>query len=62
MKNRCLPTCLIVRNVCLVLTLIAGSVVVAAELEASANQQKQKAEALQRLFVYQVMMNVDQQP
>ena len=60
MKNRCLPTCLIVRNVCLVLTLIAGSVIVAAELEASANQQKQIAEALQRLFVYQVMLNVGQ--
>lgn len=60
MKNRCLPTCLIVRNVCLMLTLIAGSVVVAAELEASANQQKQTAEALQRLFVYQVMLNVNQ--
>jgi hypothetical protein len=45
-----------------VLTLIAGSVIVAAELEASANQHKQKAEALQRLFVYQVMLNVDQQP
>jgi len=62
MKNRCLPTCLIVRNVCLVMTLIAGSVIVAAELEDSANRQKQKAEALQRLFVYQVMLNVDQQP
>jgi hypothetical protein len=62
MKKRCLPTCLIVRNVCLTLLLIGSTVVVAADIHASANQQQEKTEALRRLFVMQVMVNAEEQP
>ncbi len=61
MKNRCLPPCIIVRNACLALTLIAGSLMVAANLSASANNQQLQNEALRRMFVYQVLLNVEQQ-
>lgn len=61
MKQRCLPACLIVRNVCLILALVAGSVVVAAEMHASANQQQQQTKALRQLFVYQILLGVEQE-
>ncbi|MGB3311563.1 MAG: hypothetical protein WA939_05140 [Nodosilinea sp.] len=61
MKKRCLPTCLILRNVCLALALVAGSVIVGAEIHASANHQEYKAEALRKLFVYQILVGVEQQ-
>ena len=59
MKKRCLPCYLIIRNVCLVLLTIASTVVVAAELHASANSQQTATVALRRLFAYQVMLNAD---
>jgi hypothetical protein len=42
MRNRCLPVCLVVRNICLVLALVASSVVLAADIHASANEQQQR--------------------
>jgi hypothetical protein len=60
MKKQCLPTCLIIRNICLALLLIASSVVLTAEIHASANQQQEKTEALRRMFVYQLMVNAEQ--
>ena len=61
MKNRHLPAPIIVRNVCLVLALVAGSVVVSAEMHAAANQQQQQTRALRQLFVYQMLLGVEQQ-
>lgn len=61
MKNRCLPTYLIVTNVFIAMSFMAGSVLLAANLEASANNQQQKTEALRQLFVYQILAGVEQQ-
>jgi predicted lysophospholipase L1 biosynthesis ABC-type transport system permease subunit len=60
MKNRCLPPCTILRNVGMTLALVAGMVILGAELHAASNQQQQQAEALRRLFVLQVVLNTDQ--
>ncbi|MBW4481434.1 MAG: hypothetical protein KME14_02715 [Tildeniella torsiva UHER 1998/13D] len=60
MKNRCLPTCLILRNVCAILTLVAGSVLIAADIHASANQQQQQTASLRQLFVYQILLSAEQ--
>ncbi len=60
MKNRCLPTCLILRNLCVILTLVAGGVLIAADIHASANQQQQQATALKQLFVYQILLGAEQ--
>lgn len=60
MENRCLPTCLILRNLCVILTLVAGSVLLAADIHASANQQTQKTAALTQLFVYQILLSAEQ--
>ncbi|MGF1568898.1 MAG: hypothetical protein ACFCVD_12650 [Nodosilinea sp.] len=59
MKKRCLPCHLIVRNVCLILVLLVSSLVVSAKIHADANLADQKAAALRRLFVYQVMTNME---
>jgi hypothetical protein len=61
MKKRCLPCHLIIGNVCLVLAAIASTVVLAAELQASANSQQPTTLALRRLFAYQVMLNADEE-
>ena len=61
MKNRCLPTCLIVRNICLILALVGSSVVLSAEIHAAANQQQQQTRALRQLFVYQILLGTEQQ-
>jgi hypothetical protein len=61
MRNRCLPVCLVVRNICLVLALVASSVVLAADIHASANEQQQRTAGLRRLFVYQILLGVEQQ-
>jgi hypothetical protein len=61
MKKRRLPVPLIVRNVCLVLALVAGSVLVSAELHATANQQQEQTRVLRQLFVYQILLGVEQQ-
>lgn len=61
MKNRCLPCYLIVRNVLLILFFSATSVVLAAEIHASADQQDLKTVALRRLFAYQIIMKLDQE-
>ncbi|NJL46733.1 MAG: hypothetical protein HC929_03550 [Leptolyngbyaceae cyanobacterium SM2_5_2] len=61
MKKRCLPCHLIISNVCLVLLAIASSVVLVAELHASANSQPPATVALRRLFAYQVMLNADEE-
>lgn len=60
MKNRCLPTCLILRNVGIILTLVASSVLLAADIHASANQQPQKIAALKQIFVYQILLSAEQ--
>lgn len=60
MKKRCLPTCLILRNVGVVLTLVAGSVLLAADIHASANQQQQQTASLRQLFVYQILLSAEQ--
>lgn len=60
MKNRCLPTCLILRNVGIILTLVASSVLLAADIHASANQQPQKTAALKQIFVYQILLSAEQ--
>ncbi|MBE9140245.1 hypothetical protein IQ254_24100 [Nodosilinea sp. LEGE 07088] len=62
MRNRCLPARLVVRNICLVLALVASSVVLSAEIHASANEQQQQTAELRRLFVYQILLGVEQQP
>ncbi|WP_017300129.1 hypothetical protein [Nodosilinea nodulosa] len=61
MRNRCLPTRLILRNVGLALALVAGGVMLSAEIHASANQQQQKTESLRRMFVYQILVGAEQQ-
>ncbi|HSM83224.1 MAG TPA: hypothetical protein VLS96_16165 [Nodosilinea sp.] len=61
MKQRYLPTCLIVRNVCLTLALVASGVMIAADIHASANQQQQQTAALRRLFVFQFLLGAEQQ-
>ncbi len=61
MKNRRLPVPIIVRNICLVLALVAGSVIVSAEIHATANRQQQQTKALRQLFVYQILQGVEQQ-
>ncbi|PZO33991.1 MAG: hypothetical protein DCF17_21150 [Shackletoniella antarctica] len=61
MKNRCLPACLIVRNICLILALVGGSVMLSAEIHAAANQQQQQTRALRQLFVYQILLGAEQQ-
>lgn len=60
MKNRCLPTCLILRNVGVILTLVAGGVLIAADIHASANQQPQQMTAVKQLFVYQILLSAEQ--
>jgi hypothetical protein len=60
MKQRCLPTCLIIRNVCLLLLVIASGLVLSVELQASANQQQQRTEPLRRVFVYQILLETQQ--
>ena len=60
MKKRCLPACLILRNVALVLALAAGSVMLGADIHAAANHQQQN-QALRRLFVYQILVGFEQQ-
>jgi hypothetical protein len=60
MKNRCLPTCLILRNLCVILTLVAGSVLLAADIHAGANQQPQKMTSLKQMFVYQILLSAEQ--
>ncbi|NJL45934.1 MAG: hypothetical protein HC922_09955 [Leptolyngbyaceae cyanobacterium SM2_3_12] len=52
---------MIVRNVLLILLLSASSVVLAAEIHASAAQQDVKTVALRRLFAYQMIMKLDQE-
>lgn len=61
MKNRCLPTCLIVRNICLILALVGSSVVLSAEIHAAANKQQQQTRVLRQLFVYQILLGTEQQ-
>lgn len=61
MKKRCLPAYLIIRNICLILILVASSVVVGAEIHASANHQEPQTQALRKLFVYQILVGVEQQ-
>ncbi|HEY9763124.1 MAG TPA: hypothetical protein V6D07_11410 [Trichocoleus sp.] len=56
MRNRYLPFHLIVRNVCFVLTVWAGLLLVLVDTHAAANNQVQQAEPLQRLFLYQIAM------
>ena len=61
MKNRCLPACLVLRNLCVIFTLVAGGVLIAADIHASANQQpQQSATALKQLFVYQILLSAAQ--
>jgi hypothetical protein len=60
MKKRCLPTCLILRNLCLILTLVSGGVLIAADIHASANQQTQQTSPLKQLFVYQILLSAEQ--
>ncbi|MBD1872041.1 hypothetical protein H6F75_00965 [Nodosilinea sp. FACHB-131] len=60
MKKRCLPTCLILRNLCVILTLVGGGVLIAADIHASANQQPQQTTALKQLFVYQILLSAEQ--
>lgn len=62
MKNRCLPTYLIVRNLCLVLALVASSLWLTAEIHASANQKQQHTAALRKFLAYQVLLGMEQQP
>jgi hypothetical protein len=61
MKNRCLPACIILRNIALVLALVTGSVMLGAEIHAAANHQQQQSQALRRLFVYQILVGFEQQ-
>ncbi|MGG6238546.1 hypothetical protein ACQ4N7_07875 [Nodosilinea sp. AN01ver1] len=61
MKNRCLPVCMILRNIGLILALVAGSVMVGAEIHASANHNQQQNHALRKLFVYQILVGFEQQ-
>lgn len=59
MRNRCLPCHLIARNVCVLLASVAGVLLVFSEIHSSANDQSQQAEALQRLFVFQVVTQME---
>lgn len=61
MRKRCLPTRLIFRNICLMLALVASSVVIGSDIHASANAQGQRTEALRKLFVYQILLAAEQQ-
>jgi len=61
MKKRCLPDHLIIRNICLTLALVAGSVVLTAELHAASNHQQQQTVALRRLFIFQILLGSEQQ-
>ncbi|MBE9111006.1 hypothetical protein IQ273_16480 [Nodosilinea sp. LEGE 07298] len=61
MKKRCLPACLILRNVGLTLALVAGSVMLGAEIHAAANHGQQQNYALRKLFVYQILVGFEQQ-
>lgn len=61
MKRRHLPIYLMVRNASLGLALLAGTLLVAADIHAAANQQQPQTAALRRLFVYQLMVNATQE-
>jgi hypothetical protein len=61
-KQRCLPTCMIARNVCLLMLAIAGGVLLSADLYAAANLHQERTESLRRLFVYQILVGTEQQP
>ncbi|MEO1068773.1 MAG: hypothetical protein AAFW95_06575 [Cyanobacteria bacterium J06638_6] len=41
--------------------MVASSVVLAADIHASANEQQQRTTELRRLFVYQILLGVEQQ-
>lgn len=56
MRNRRLPCLVIVRNVCFGLLIWSGVLLVLADTHAAANNQFQRAESLQRLFLYQIAM------
>ncbi|HEY9877631.1 MAG TPA: hypothetical protein V6D29_04200 [Leptolyngbyaceae cyanobacterium] len=56
MRNRRLPCLVIVRNVCLGLLVWSGALLFVADIHAAANNQFQKTESLQRLFIYQIAM------
>ncbi|HIK44149.1 MAG TPA: hypothetical protein IGR64_04590 [Leptolyngbyaceae cyanobacterium M65_K2018_010] len=60
MKKRCLPCYLIVRNVGLTLAAIAVSVLLTAEIHASANAEDPTNWAVMRLFAYKISVNADQ--
>jgi hypothetical protein len=59
-KRHCLPCYLIARNIALMLALIAGALVTAAEVHESAQTPPPEAIALRRLMVYQIMVNAEQ--
>ena len=61
MKRRNLPVYLIVRNVCLGLVLLVSTLFVAADIHAAANRQEPQTLALRRLFVYQLIVNANQE-
>ncbi|MGB3202776.1 MAG: hypothetical protein WBA99_17855 [Nodosilinea sp.] len=42
------------------MVLVASSVIVGAEIHASANHQDYKTQALRKLFVYQILVGVEQ--
>lgn len=61
MKNHCLPCHVIVRNVCILLLSMAGTLLVVTNIHAAANSStNQQARALQRLFVMQLIMNYEE--
>ncbi|TVP65020.1 MAG: hypothetical protein EA342_15160 [Leptolyngbya sp. LCM1.Bin17] len=58
-QRHCLPCYLIIRNVALMLGLIAGVLITAAEVQESVQEPSPEEVAMRRLVVLQIMMNND---
>ena len=57
--RHCLPCHLIIRNVALLLGVIAGFLIAAAEVQEAAQEPRPEDVAMRRLVVLQIMMNND---
>lgn len=60
MRKQCLPCQMIVRNVLIVLATCTGVVLLLVESHATMTSDSPRSEALRKLFVYQVVSQVEQ--
>lgn len=56
MRDRCLPCHLIIRNVCIVLMAVTGTMFMLARVHSDADGGMAKSEALQKLVFYRIAL------